>query len=148
MTKGKAILIDPFMKQVIHVPYEYGGSYTQITEYIATPEAPKPNFASVNINEHGDSIYIDDEGLYRDTQAYFEFEGYPQPLQGFGLVLAYDAKGETVEPRITLAQVRNKVTFQAGIKVEPSFTVRGFDSPEEMLKAILPDYVKDFHGMN
>ena len=148
MTKGKAILIDPFMKQVTHVPYEYGGSYTQITEYIATPEAPKPLFSCVGINDHGDSIYIDDEGLYRDTQAYFAWEGYHQPLQGFGLVLGCDDEGETVEPRITLAQVCNKVTFQAGIKVEPSFTVRGFDSPEEMMKAILPDYVKDFHGMN
>ena len=69
MTKGKAILIDPFMKQVTHVPYEYGGSYTQITEYISTPEASKPPFTCVGINEHGDSIFVDDEGLYRDTQA-------------------------------------------------------------------------------
>ena len=35
----KAILIDPFNKVIEEVDYDYGGSYTQITEYIATPEA-------------------------------------------------------------------------------------------------------------
>ena len=135
MTHGKAILINPFMKTVTEVPYEYGGSYTQITDYIATPEAPKPLFSAVGINDH-DSIYIDDEGLYRDTQAYFAWEGYHQPLQGMGLILGCDDEGETVAPRITLAQVCNRVTFQDGIRVEPSFTVTSFDTAQEMLAAL------------
>ena len=147
MQHGKAILINPFMKTVTEVPYQYGGSYTQITDYIATPEAPKPLFTCVGINDEGDSIFVDDEGLYRETQAFFEFEGYPQPLQGFGLVLGCDDEGETVAPSVTLDQVAARISWAAGIAVEPSFTVRGFDNAEDMLKAMLPDYVKDFHGM-
>ena len=75
----KAILIDPFNKVIEEVNYEYGGSYTQITEHIATPEAPRPMFCTVNIDD-ANTIYLDDEGLYRDTQAYFQWEGYHQPL--------------------------------------------------------------------
>ena len=76
----KAILIDPFNKVIKEVKYDYGGKYTQITEYIATPEAPHPMFSTVNIDDQN-TIYLDDEGLYRDTQAYFKWEGYHQPLQ-------------------------------------------------------------------
>ena len=98
----KAILIDPFNKVIEEVEYEYGGSYTQITEHIATPEAPRPMFCTVNIDD-ANTIYLDDEGLYRDTQAYFQWEGYHQPLQGRGLILGVDYEtGETVPPTITL----------------------------------------------
>ena len=138
MTKGKAILIDPFMKQVTHVPYEYGGSYTQITEYIATPEAPKPLFTCVGINDHGDSIFVDDEGLYRDTQAYFAWEGYHQPLQGKGLVLGIDyTTGDSVPPTLSLEEINALIHFPMEQPVvEPRFEVRSFDSAAEMLEAM------------
>lgn len=129
-----AILINPFAKSVTLVPYEYGGSYKQISEYISTPEAPNPLFTCVGINRAGDSIFVDDEGLYRETQAFFQWEGYAQPLQGFGLVLGCDEEGETVPPSMTVEQVAAKVSFPAGIMVEPRFEVRGFSSPEEFLE--------------
>ena len=65
-----AILINPFAKSVTLVPYEYGGSYKQISEYISTPEAPNPLFTCVGINKAGDSIFVDDEGLYREVEDY------------------------------------------------------------------------------
>ena len=127
----KAILIDPFNKVIEEVKYEYGGSYTQITEHIATPEAPRPMFCTVNIDD-SNTIYLDDEGLYRDTQAYFQWEGYHQPLQGRGLILGVDYEtGETVPPTITLEKVKEAVSFRGDkLRVMPQFEVRSFSDDE------------------
>ena len=127
----KAILIDPFNKVIKEVKYDYGGKYTQITEYIATPEAPHPMFSTVNIDDQN-TIYLDDEGLYRDTQAYFKWEGYHQPLQGRGLILGIDYEtGESVPPTITIEKVKYSVSFPSNQpKVEPRFEVRSFSDEE------------------
>ena len=127
----KAILIDPFNKVIKEVKYDYGGKYTQITEYIATPEAPHPMFCTVNIDDQN-TIYLDDEGLYRDTQAYFKWEGYHQPLQGRGLILGIDYEtGESVPPTITIEKVKYSVSFPSNQpRVEPRFEVRSFSDEE------------------
>jgi len=127
----KAILIDPFNKVIKEVKYDYGGKYTQITEYIATPEAPHPMFSTVNIDDQN-TIYLDDEGLYRDTQAYFKWEGYHQPLQGRGLILGIDYEtGESVPPTITIEKVKYSVSFPSNQpRVEPRFEVRSFSDEE------------------
>ena len=127
----KAILIDPFNKVIKEVKYDYGGKYTQITEYIATPEAPHPMFSTVNIDDQN-TIYLDDEGLYRDTQAYFKWEGYHQPLQGRGLILGIDYEtGESVPPTITIEKVKYSVSIPSNQpRVEPRFEVRSFSDEE------------------
>ena len=127
----KAFLIDPFNNVIEEVKYDYGGKYTQITEYIATPEAPHPMFSTVNIDDQN-TIYLDDEGLYRDTQAYFKWEGYHQPLQGRGLILGIDYEtGESVPPTITIEKVKYSVSFPSNQpRVEPRFEVRSFSDEE------------------
>lgn len=133
---SKAILINPFNKTIEMVDYDFGGSYLQISHLIGTEECVKPLFCAVDIDETN-TVYIDDEGLYRETQAYFTWEGYHQPLQGKGLILGTDYdNGESIPTTLSLDEVKEKVSFQAGIQVLPSFTVSSFETDEEMLEAL------------
>jgi hypothetical protein len=133
---SKAILINPFNKTIEMVDYDFGGSYLQISHLIGTEECVKPLFCAVDIDETN-TVYIDDEGLYRETQAYFMWEGYHQPLQGKGLILGTDYEdGESIPTTLSLDEVKEQVSFQAGIQVAPSFTVSSFKTHEEMLEAL------------
>ena len=134
---SKAILINPFNKTIEIVDYDFGGSYLQISHLIGTEECVKPLFQAIDI-DGTNSIYIDEEGLYRETQAYFTWEGYHQPLQGKGLILGtdYEGEGESIPTTLSLDEVKEKVSFQAGIQVAPNFTVSSFETHEEMLEAL------------
>ena len=133
---SKAILINPFNKTIETVNYDFGGSYLQISHLIGTEECVKPLFCAVDIDETN-TVYIDDEGLYRDTQAYFMWEGYHQPLQGKGLILGTDYdNGESIPTTLSLDEVKEKVSFQDNVQVAPSFTVSSFETDEEMLEAL------------
>ena len=66
-----------------------------IAEHIATPEAPRPMFCTVNID--GEHHLLDDEGLCRASKK--QWEGYHQ--QGRGLILGIDYEtGESVPSRV------------------------------------------------
>ena len=133
---SKAILINPFNKTIEMVDYDFGGSYLQISHLIGTEECVKPLFCAVDI-DGTNSVYIDDEGLYRETQAYFMWEGYHQPLQGKGLILGTDYdNGESIPTTLSLDEVKEKVSFQDNIQVAPSFTVTSFETDKEMLEAL------------
>jgi hypothetical protein len=102
----KAFLINPFDKTVSEVDYD--GQLESIYRLIdASP------FSTVNINDQGDVIILDDEGLYRETQAFYTIEGYVTPLAGRGLVLGTDlSNGESIEPQgETLETLQRKVIF-------------------------------------
>lgn len=133
---SKAILINPFNKTIEMVDYDFGGSYLQISHLIGTEECVKPLFCAVDIDETN-TVYIDDEGLYRDTQAYFMWEGYHQPLQGKGLILGTDYdSGESIPTTLSLDEVKEKISFHDNVQVAPSFTVTSFETDEEMLEAL------------
>tara|TARA_Y100000114_G_C11477338_1_gene193682 strand:- start:6 stop:422 length:417 start_codon:yes stop_codon:yes gene_type:complete len=133
---SKAILINPFNKTIETVDYDFGGSYLQISHLIGTEECVKPLFCAVDIDETN-TVYIDDEGLYRDTQAYFMWEGYHQPLQGKGLILGTDYdNGESIPTTLSLDEVKEKVSFQDNVQVAPTFNVTSFETDEEMLEAL------------
>lgn len=135
--QNKAYLINPWQNTIMIVDFEYGGSYTQIRNLIGTEEAPDPTFSAVDIDDKH-SIYIDDEGLFREDQAFFQLKGYPQPLQGKGLVLGIDYDtGESVPPTLSLEDVNALIHFpMVQPVVEPRYEVRSFDSAAEMLEAM------------
>ena len=135
---SKAILINPFNKTIEMVDYDFSGSYLQISHLIGTEECVKPLFCAVDIDETN-TVYIDDEGLYRETQAYFIWEGYHQPLQGKGLILGTDYdNGESIPTTLSLDEVKEQVSFHENIQVAPTFEVVDLTSKtnEEMLEAL------------
>lgn len=98
-------LIDPTKQEITEVHFH--GEYAQIYKLIDAD-----CYDMARINEHGDGICVDDEGLFKERQDFFFFDGYPQPLAGKGLVLGCRASdGETVAPHITLQELRDKVKF-------------------------------------
>lgn len=101
----KGILIDPFARTVTRVDVAKG------IDAIYSLIQARP-FDCVRIDERN-AIFVDDEGLYRDDQRFFQFRGYPQPLAGRGLILGNDREGETVSCTLTLADVKGRVTFPA-----------------------------------
>ena len=71
---------------------------------------------AVNITDT-DCFYVNDEGLYDTSLEYFEYKGAHQPFKGNGVVVGTDAEGETIEPTITVEQVREAVSFPSQIEV-------------------------------
>lgn len=99
-------LIDPFELQVTQVTL--GNDYKEIYGFIRCEM-----FTAVEVNQHGDSIFVDDEGLYVANQMFFIHTGYPyQPLAGRGLLLGCDLKtGESQSPVVSLEQTIKSVSF-------------------------------------
>jgi hypothetical protein len=63
-------------------------------------------------NDH-DSIMVDEEGMFsmdKDSK-FFTIEGGHQPFIGNGLVVGVDRNGESVDPCISVEEVRSKVKF-------------------------------------
>ena len=101
----KAYLIDPFTQSITEV--EYSGDYKQIYSLIDADL-----FTCADINEFGDTVFVDDEGLINGKpQEFFLVADYPTPLAGKGLVLGTNQEGESVEPSITIDQLRANVDW-------------------------------------
>ena len=66
----------------------------------------------VRINDEGDVIYVDDEGLYKNPCHFFAYENNPHPLAGSGLVLGTGHEGESIAPQVvTLDSLQDSVHF-------------------------------------
>jgi hypothetical protein len=105
-----AILINATERTVTEV--QWNGDYKQIYELIGVD-----CFDVARINNKGDGIFVDDEGLYKDEQVFFQYEDYPSPLAGNGLVLGCDYQGESVKPHVTLEEVRAKTRFVEPVRL-------------------------------
>ena len=110
----KAFLIDPVAQAITEV--EFNGDYREIYKLIDASL-----FTTVAITED-DAIFVDDEGLLQDGQRFFMVEGYPQPLAGHGLVLGCDDEGETVAPRISLSELKRRISW-----ARPDLRLAGFE---------------------
>ena len=104
------ILIDPFLNQITEelITQDYHDIYKLID---------CRTFDAVRINDQRDSVFFDDEGLYKPDQQFFLIEGYPQPLAGKGLIIGCDETGESKDAKITLHEAREKIIFLSPIQV-------------------------------
>lgn len=117
----KAYLINPFDHTITQV--EYTGTLDNIYELIQA--SPITTVGLSNGTWDQDVIYVDDEGLYRENQRYFLLRGYPQPLAGRGLVLGTNEEGDSVEPKISLPELRGLIMW-----ARPELRVAGFENYE------------------
>lgn len=102
----QGFLIDPETRTIEAV--EYSGDYHQIYKLLGIEL-----FTTVTLNEAGDVVYVDDEGLLHDPTFFFTLKDYPQPLAGKGLVLGTDEEGETVAAKgVTLEWLKANVGFK------------------------------------
>ena len=118
----KAILIDVYNKEIREVDYD--GTLDFIYFNLACKTFDVVRVDDVN------SIFVDDEGLLRQNQLYFEYSGSNGIFQlaGNGLVLGVDDEGNSISPTLTIEDVKGKVSFlPEGFKVEPYMEVTSWD---------------------
>ena len=118
----KAILIDVYNKEIREVDYD--GTLDFIYFNLACRTFDVVRIDDVN------SIFVDDEGLLRQNQLYFEYSGSNGSFQlaGNGLVLGVDDEGNSISPTLNVEDVKGKVRFlPEGFKVEPYMEVTSWD---------------------
>lgn len=106
----KAYLIDPVSNQITEVAYS--GDFRQIYEHIKAE-----TFDVVTLHS-GDALFVDDEGLCKPN-SFFKARGIMQPLAGRALVLGTDEEGGSVEPTMSIEQLRQEIMFLGGLN-EPA----------------------------
>tara|TARA_R110000823_G_scaffold303365_1_gene424721 strand:+ start:618 stop:980 length:363 start_codon:yes stop_codon:yes gene_type:complete len=115
----KAYLINPIDETITEVDYE--GDFQQIYKHIDANI-----FSVVNIL-NDDSIYVDDEGLYKDVQYFYMYKDIPTPLCGKSLVLGTDYEsGNSTAVNVSLLDLKESITFIGKKKVdnnEHGFTI-------------------------
>ncbi|GAA4459281.1 hypothetical protein GCM10023189_32720 [Nibrella saemangeumensis] len=76
---------------------------------------------------NGDALIVDDDALYVEPQLpAFSFGSYGQPIHGIALLAGSDDEGETIEPQMSLDQVRDEVRWLGNIHTQPFFTILSF----------------------
>jgi hypothetical protein len=105
----RAYLINPFKRTITEVDYPGDGEPDTIYKMLSTPEHEVTVFDCARINDRGDGIYVDDEGLFKELTSFFHVSGYHTPLCGCGLVLGTDAEGNSAPPTVTLDWLRDNV---------------------------------------
>jgi|TARA_R110001606_G_scaffold194674_1_gene342383 hypothetical protein len=114
----KAILINVKTQEITEV--EHDGTLKNIYKHVDCS-----TFDVVDIDGTND-IYVDDEGLFKPNQLYFEYSGTERTIQlaGNGLILGVDEEGESISPTINIEEVRASVRFiSEGFSIEPNFEV-------------------------
>ena len=110
----KAYLINPIKEEISVV--DYNGDFHQILKFIDAEI-----FDAVYPFKNADTIYVDDMGLMKPINHYFQVKcdnGNSQDLFGLGLVLGSNEKGESIDAKTTLKELKKKITFKGGAMVE------------------------------
>lgn len=110
----KAILIDPFTQEVKEVEHD-ADDYRNIHRLLSTESNKVHSFDVVRIDDTN-AIFLDDNGLYVENQAYVLWDGYHQPLAGKCLILGCDEEGETIGTTLTESEVSAKVRMTDRIR--------------------------------
>ena len=100
----KAFLIDSINKEVKEV--EIGKGIDEMYKFLNCQ-----CFTIATYLPKDDAIFVDDEGLMNGTDVFFTYEGAHQPFAGNGLIMGCDDMGESVDCKVSLDEVKNKVNF-------------------------------------
>jgi hypothetical protein len=116
MTKrnDKALLLNVSKNTITEVVIK---DYTDISKF-----GKFELFTTVQVNDAGDTLYVDDEGLINGTDVGFTFEGYDGPLMGNAVLLGCDRRsGESKDVTMTAAEFAAKV--KTLMRVGPMFAI-------------------------
>ena len=94
---NKGIVIDPYLHSIREVQV---GDYPDLYNHLKCD-----TFAVGGRTKYGDSIYINDNGLYEEWQFWHCPELYPSPYAGRVLIIGLEANGEDKDVEITLDEV-------------------------------------------
>ena len=86
---NKGVLVDPYTKTISNVQV---GDFKDIQKHLQCD-----CFGSGGYDEGGDAIYVNDEGLFTETEFWYAPEIYPYPYAGRVLFLGIDAGGNNAD---------------------------------------------------
>jgi len=111
----KAILIDVYNENVRMVEVDNKNVLKDWYKHIICSMVEVAHY----FTQH-DSIMVDEEGLFQmnDDSKFFTVDGGHQPFIGNGLVVGVDGRGNSVDPHITVEEVRSKVKFHTMREVQ------------------------------
>tara|TARA_R100001086_G_scaffold226614_1_gene145324 strand:- start:79 stop:519 length:441 start_codon:yes stop_codon:yes gene_type:complete len=111
----KALFIDPTDETIRFLSYD--GDYKSIYRILGCR-----TFEAVYPFDNGDTLWIDEEGLLKDSNFAFNIRAdnpkFNQTIMGKALVLGTDAEGESVECKTTLEDLKSKINFQGKVAIE------------------------------
>ena len=128
VNKMKAVLINPKLRKIKEI--EYSGDYQDIQKLTECS-----TFTAVYPFDNQDTIYLDDEGLLKESNYCFTFKydnGYVQPLMGNALVIGANEEGESISYKTPITEIKNRIVFKGhqqiimasdGIKLNPLPTI-------------------------
>ena len=100
----RAIFIDP--KEQIIQEIQYNGDYKEISKIIGcqyfTVACDLPN---------GDTIYVDDEGLFNSDNDFFNISHGFQPYAGKALIVHTDSDGNSRAAKSTIEDLKSDIIF-------------------------------------
>jgi hypothetical protein len=100
----KAIKIDAVKREVIEV--DITSDYNDINKEIGSQI-----FTIAHSLKKRDTIMVDDEGLFNNENIFFVYNGAHQPFAGNGLIVGCNSKGDTVDCKIDINEVKQNVEF-------------------------------------
>ena len=107
----RALLICPYECTVTEVQID-NGNLASYYEALSYPGHKVDTFDVVRCD--GFDIFVDDEGLLKDSNEFFSVDGYPQPLAGRGLVTGgVDREGETLACTMSIEELAKRVHWIA-----------------------------------
>ena len=111
----KALFIDPTDETIRFISYD--GDYKSIYRILGCR-----TFEAVYPFNNGDTLWIDEEGLLKDSNFAFNIRAdnpkFNQTIMGKALVLGTDAEGESVECKTTLEDLKSRIKFQGKVAIE------------------------------
>ncbi len=136
----RVIVINPWNQTVTEA--EHNGNYRDYYRLLSgdTRDGCAPTkvdtFALADIGDPDQHImFVDDEGLFRDPQAYFMLGGQSAVFAGRGVIARSDGGEDEVGATLTLEEVRASVTWlPIGIVIDPGRPViEAFDSFDDLV---------------
>ena len=116
-TKKKVVIIDPVL-QVI-----FGGCYYNYKDLYNLGKFDTFDIRQVDYNsdtDTGNDLVVDDEGLLKANQRYFEFAGVGS-FAGVGILTGSDhVTGNSIDTTWTVDQVQRAISWKPkGFKIDP-----------------------------
>ena len=111
----KALFIDPSDETIRFISYD--GDYKSIYRILGCR-----TFEAVYPFNNGDTLWIDEEGLLKDSNFAFNIRAdnpkFNQTIMGKALVLGTDTEGESIECKTTLEDLKSRINFQGKVAIE------------------------------
>ncbi len=98
----KAVLIDPFTREISDVEFE-GETLAALYKLI---DCTTVTAVSLVFDDQVVSLFLDDEGLFVRDQKFWSIFQYPEPLAGRAVILGFDASnGESLDVPVDASRV-------------------------------------------